>query len=60
MKKLTNKEITSHLVSHQTQLIKQNEMISIFISYISMKGDTNKLKKYIEKQVNLANKKKNK
>ena len=35
-------------------------MISIFISYINMKKDDKKLKKYIEKQVNLANENKNK
>jgi len=35
-------------------------MISIFISYINMKKDDKKLKKYIEKQVNLANEDKNK
>ena len=60
MKKLTNKEITNHLVAHQTQIARINEMISIFISYIYMKKDDKKLKKYIEKQVNLANEDKNK
>ena len=60
MKKLTNKEITSHLALHQTQLARINEMISVFISYINMKKDDKKLKKYIEKQVNLANEDKNK
>lgn len=48
MKKLTNKQITNNLMVIHQQLAEIKSMISIFMSYINMKKDDKKLKKYIE------------
>ena len=56
MKKLTNKQITNNLMVIHQQLAEIKSMISVFMSYINMKKDDKKLKKYIEDQNNLAKK----
>ena len=43
---------------HQ-QIAEIKSMISVFMSYVSMNKDENKLKKYIKTQNNLAKKEKN-
>tara|TARA_Y100000401_G_scaffold75811_1_gene61623 strand:+ start:264 stop:500 length:237 start_codon:yes stop_codon:yes gene_type:complete len=56
MKKLTNKQITNNLMVIHQQLAEIKSMISVFMSYINMKKDDKKLKKYIKDQNNLAKK----
>ena len=56
MKKLTNKQITNNLMHIHQQLAEIKSMISVFMSYINMKKEDKKLKKYIEDQNNLAKK----
>lgn len=59
-KKLTNKQIETNLITLHQQIAEIKNVISIFMSYINMNKDEEKLKKYIKKQRNLAKPKDNK